>query len=80
MGLPYYSKTAPIAQLLGSVWISKGCLKFGSARTGTELIFSFKVSKAFCCLPPHWKTCLTLVTACNGVAMEEKLAINFLQY
>ena len=62
------------------VSISNGCCKSGNVRTGAVLIFSFKVSKYFWCLPPHWKICLTLVKACNGAAMEENPEMNFLQY
>ena len=62
------------------VLISNSYLKYGNARNRDELILSFKASKAFCFLPPHWKPFFTLVIACIGVAMEEKLAIKFLQY
>jgi hypothetical protein len=47
---------------------------------GFVLIFTFKVSKAFCWLPPHWNPLFTLVNACKGDAIREKFAINFLQY
>jgi len=43
-------------------------------------ILSFNASKYFCFLPPHWKNCLMLVIACNGAEIEEKLAIQFIQY
>ena len=36
-----------------TVWISNGLCRSGSASTCVVLILSFKVSKAFCYLPPH---------------------------
>jgi hypothetical protein len=41
------------------------------------MIFSFKVSKAFYLLSSPLKTCLTLVKACKGDAIYEKIAIKF---
>ena len=79
-GLPRCIKTSPMAYPLASVWISNGYCKYGSAKTSVVLIFSFNVSKDFFCLPPHWKTCLTLVIACRWAAMYEKLEMDFLQY
>ena len=68
-----------MAYLLALVIILNYCIKFGSASTRDEQIFSFNASNSFF-LPPHWKTCFTLVNACNGAVIEEKLEINFLQY
>jgi len=65
---------------VGIISIPNGCWRSGRAKTGAVLIFSFNVSKDFCCLPPHWKTCFTLVNVCKGVAITQKLAINLLQY
>ena len=69
-----------MAYSLTSVCISNGCFKSGNAKTRAELIFCFKASNSFFYFPPHQKTNFTVVKACSGAAMEEKLAINFLHY
>jgi hypothetical protein len=60
--------------------ISNGCCRYGKANTSVVLIFSFNVSKDLYCLAPHLKTFLTLVNACRGDVMYDKLLSNFLQY
>ena len=42
-----------------SISMSNGCWRFGNANTSVVFIFSFKVSKAFCCFHPHWKVFFT---------------------
>lgn len=69
-----------MAYPLASIWISNGYCKSIRDNTGVALTFSFNVSKTLCFFPPNWNTCFTLVNACKGVFINEKLVINFLQY